>query len=178
MLLNKIPVLDNGYVALIGSACPTPIFTGVLEEFFKAKHTDTLNKVCYATLAFKAPIFVQLYLAQNGLTMVSTRVGELQAYLPGVGEIGSGDHQTDRDISDDIARTTEALLINPIAYQKDKCDPFISQVIMPVSTYDTFLVGGSLEVWKQVYSSRTTPAPIKSYLLAVEQIIKVEWKHV
>lgn len=178
MLLNKLPVLDNGYVALIDSTMPHKRYEAVVDEFYRATSTPALHKLCHAVLVFKAPLFVQLHLAQHGLALVSTRVQESEAYVPSIGEIGCSSHENNKLISEDISRTTEALLINPKAYQTDGCDPFISQVIMPVSSYATFLVGGTLEMWQKFYNTKSVPAPIKSYASAVEQLIKAEWKHV
>lgn len=178
MLLNKIPVLDNGYVALIDSTMPFKRYEAVVDEFYTSTDNPVLKKLCYAVMAFKAPLFVQLHLAQHGLVMVSTRMQDDDAYKPSVGEIGTSNHETNKLISDDISRTTEALLINPKAYQADGCDPFISQVIMPVSSYTTFLIGGPIELWQRFYKTKSMPLPIKSYANAVEQIIEVEWKNV
>lgn len=178
MLLNKIPVLDEGYAALISSSLPHLKYQDVVDEFFGAKDHQQLKTVAYATLAIKSPIFVQLYIAQMGFTLVSSRLNQLAAYKPSVGEIGGKDHNTNMDISDDIARTTEALLINPSAYQADGCEPFISQIILPISTYATFIVGGTLKQWMEFYQNKNVPAPIKAYKNAIEQIIKAEWKNV
>ncbi len=178
MLLNKIPVLDDGYVALISSALSHITYNDTVDEFFGAKDHLSLKDIAYAALVFKAPLFVQLHLAQAGLTLVSSRSTEIGAYKPNPGEIGCADHETSKLISDDIARTTDALLINPNAYQADGADKFISQLIMPVSTYATFIVGGTLKQWQEFYQAKNVPAPIKAYKLAVEQIVKAEWKNV
>lgn len=177
MLLNKIPVLDHGYVALISSTLPAQTHSDVVDEFFKAQARDELNSVCFAVVAIKAPIFTTLVLSQYGFTLVPTRHDALQAYQPSVGEIGSPDLETNRLISEDIARTSEALLINPSAYAADGADKFISQIIMPVSTYSTFIVGGSLEQWQKFYKKKNVPAPIRAYADAIEQVIKAEWRH-
>jgi hypothetical protein len=178
MLLNKLPVLDNGYVALIDSVMPHKQYQAVVDEFYNATDTAALHKLCYAIIVFKAPLFVQLHLAQHGLTLVSTKIKDNEAYVPSIGEIGCSNHETNKLISEDMSRTTEALLINPSAYQADGCDAFLSQVILPISSYATFLVGGSLEIWQKFYNTKSVPMPIKSYASAVEQLIKVEWKHV
>lgn len=178
MLLNRLPVLDDGYVALISSAVPHVVYRDVTDEFFGAKESLSLRKVCYATLVFKAPIFFHLYLSQHRLTLISTKENSSAAYIPNPGEIGCSEHTTSKDIADDISHTTAALLINPAAYQSDGADRFISQIIMPISTYSTFIVGGTLEEWIKFYQTKGAPAPIRAYAKAVEQIIKAEWKDV
>lgn len=178
MLVSKIPVLDKGYAALLGSTLAHPAYKNVIDELFAARDNKNLDKVCYATILIKAPLFVQLHLAQHGLTMVSTRVAELDAYVPNAGEVGAKDHAVSKDIADDIQRTTDALLINPAAYKADGCDPSVAQNILPISTYATSILGGSLEQWKAFYQYKSVPAAIRAYADTIEQIIKAEWKHV
>ena len=66
-------------------------------------------------------------------------------------------------------------MINPNAYQADGCDKFISQIILPISTYATFIVSGSLEKWQKFYQNKNVPAPIKSYATTIEQIVRAEY---
>lgn len=178
MLLNNIPVLDDGYVALLSSALSHMTYKDVVDEYFGAVDNINLRKACFATLVFRAPIFVQLHLSQHGLTLISTKNSDVSAYKPNGGEVGCQDHATSKDIADDIARTTDALLINPAAYKADGADPFISQVIMPISTYTTFIVAGTLEQWQKFYQYKSVPTPIRAYADAVENIMKAEWKNV
>ena len=178
MLLNKIPVLDKGYIALISSMNDSKRLKEVGLEFFgtEAINQKTLS-LGQATMVFKCPIFVHVFLSQFGFTIVTTKqVEELEAYCPSPGEIGCPEHETNRLVSDDIERTTAALLINPKAYQADGCDRFISQLIMPVSTYTTILVSGGYEQWVRFCKQANLPAPIESYRLATTQIMNTEWK--
>lgn len=177
MLLNKIPVLDKGYVALLDSTCPTKLYRSVVDEFFGATDTPQLAKICNAVLVIKAPIFVQLHLAQHGLTMVNTVKNDNDAYVPSLGDIGAAELQLGRDIQDDMQRTTDALLINPESYREDGANKFVSQILMPVSTYTTFIVSGSVETWKKFYKNNSIPGPIKAYAEVVASIIQSEWHY-
>lgn len=183
MLLNKIPVLDQGYVALISSAMSHKVYSDTVDEFFGAVDNVSLHRLSFATLVFKAPLFVQMHLGQHGVKIVHARPANqssdsLGAYLPNHGEIAGPDLESNRAIADDIERTTAALLINPASYRADGADRFISQIILPISTYTTFLVGATLEDWQKFYRMKSVPTPIRSYADAVEQIIKAEWKNV
>lgn len=178
MLLNEIPVLDKGYVALIDGSMGTAKYKQIIDHFYGAVDSPHLKKMCYAVLAFKAPIFVQMHLAQHGLTMLGTKLSTNDAYVPSIGEINSSSLENNKLISDDISRTTDALLINPSAYQTDGCDKFISQVIMPVSSYTTFIVGGTIDAWRGFYKNKSVPAPIRAYANTVKDIIESEWRDV
>jgi len=167
VLLNKIPVLDQGYVALISSAMSNKVYSDTVDEFFGAMDNVSLHRLSFATLVFKAPLFVQMHLGQHGVKIVHAKPANQ-----------SSDLESNRAIADDIERTTAALLINPASYRADGADKFISQIILPISTYTTFLVGATLEDWQKFYRMKSVPAPIRSYADAVEQIIKAEWKNV
>lgn len=145
-------------------------------EFFKRTDQAFLHEVSTLTLAIKCPLFVQLRLSTFDLTIIQTPNTELEAYVPNVGEIGTSDHNINKEISQDIEQTTAALLINPMAYQKDGCDKFASQVIMPVSTYTTLIVHGSYNEWRRFCHQTGTPSGIKAYADAVQQIMTMEWR--
>lgn len=176
MLLNKIPCLDKGYVALISSACNSTRLNEVRDEYFGAHDTPALKKFAYMTVVFKCPLFVQTNLSQFGLTIVPARIPELEAYVPNAGEIGGRDRQLNEDIADDISRTTDALMINPKAYISDGADRFIAQVLTPISCYTTLIIGGSYNDWQQYIQQKSVPAPLVSYINAVKQIMDAEWK--
>lgn len=179
MLLNKIPCLDKGYVALIESSGDSTTLTSIRNEFFSGfDHPHLQKRLSRMTLVIKCPLFLMANLAQWRLDIVQARASEpVEAYIPNPGEISSPDHATNKIIADDLSRTTDALLINPRAYQTDGCDRFISSIIMPVSTYTTLLVNGSYNTWQEwCQHNRNAAGPIKSYMLAVEQIMQAEWK--
>lgn len=177
MLLNKIPVLDKGYVALLNAANPYVKMKDIKDNYLQhLENTEKLNPIASMTLITKCPIFVQTHLSQFNLNIIHTRPNEIEAYVPNVTEISGPDLDTNRDIADDLYRTTEALMINPKAYQSDGCDKFISHVIMPISTYTTIIVHGDIIAWKSFLMQSKLPSPIESYRIAIEQIYSAEWR--
>lgn len=149
-------------------------------EFFKAQlHSDFL-KIASATLYIKCPLFIQLQLSKYGfiITQIPALEDKLEVYIPDETEIGSPDLETNRVISDDINRTSEALLINPQAYQADGCDRFISQVITPVNTYTEILVHGTLEQWLAYLSQDKLPKPCEMFLTTIQGILLAEWDNI
>jgi hypothetical protein len=175
MLLNKIPVLDLGYVALLDASNNTKKLRDIGLEFYGGDYPASLEKIGTLTLAFKCPIFIQLALSKHQLIIVTANQSGLEAYKPRINEIGCKDLQLSRDIAEDISRTTDALLINPKAYRSDGANTFISQVITPISIYTTLIVHGSYKEWCDfAYSKSITP--ISEYCEAVKQIIEAEWK--
>lgn len=180
MIFNKIPCLDNGYVALLYSSNTSPQIRELKEQFKLSISADAqLLSISTMSLIMKCPLFVRMYLSQFGLTSLPLNEKdspqELEAYIPNVGEILSGDTETDRLISADINTTTKALLINPLAYQADGCDKFTSQVITPINTYNTIIVHGTYLQWVRVLDQEGLPNSIKAYYLAIKQILEAEW---
>ena len=176
MLLNKLPCLDKGFVAYLDSSCNSTKLKDVAIELFKKTDGKFLYEISTLTLVIKCPLFVQLNLSQFNLKIITAPTSEIEAYCPSVGEIQSPDHSMNKVISDDIERTTEALLINPKAYQADGCNRFISQVLTPISVYTTLVVCGSYNEWKRFSTQSNTPVAIVPYSNAVQQILTMEWK--
>jgi hypothetical protein len=177
MLLSKIPVLDKGFVALIDSCNTTAKLREMGQEFFGGEYPTSLEELGSMTVAMKCPLFVQLSLSKFNLRVINANNSEyIDSYVPDPTEIKANDRLTSEAISDDILRTTDALLINPKAYQADGCDRYISQIVTPINVYTTLIVHGSYSEWcKYAYQERF-PGPIKAYTIALQQIIDAEWK--
>ena len=127
-------------------------------------------------MIIRCPVWFQLRLSLSSLTIVGAPNTPMEAYLPNTGEIGTKDKSTNDAISEDISRTTAALLMNPKAYKADGADNFISQVMTPMNVYTTLLVSGTLAEWRELIG-HAGPAPMEAYLIAIRQIINVEWAH-
>ena len=180
MLLNRIPVLDKGYVALIDSCNTTQKLRDMGEEFFGGTYPTSLEELGFMTVVIKCPLFIQLNLSKCNLKVINVENSsrDIEAYKPNPGEIGAPERSTTESISDDISRTTDALLINPQAYTADGCERFVSQILTPINVYTTLIVSGSYNEWcKFIYQGKPyPPKPIEAYTMALQQIITTEWK--
>jgi len=178
MLLNKIPVLDKGFVALIDSSNTTTKLREMGKEFFGGEYPTSLEELGNMTVVMKCPLFVQLNLSKFNFKVINAiAISNPEAYVPNPTEIGSKSLSTNEDIANNISRTTDALLINPKAMQADGADRFLSQILTPVSVYTTVIVQGSYKEWCEfAYNQTFVPTPIKAYTHAVQQIIEAEWK--
>ncbi len=146
-------------------------------EFFGGEYPTTLEDLGSMTVAIKCPLFFQLFLSKFNLKVINASAPlSTEAYTPNATEIGGATTADSQAIADDIARTTDALLINPKAYQADGCDRFISQIITPLNVYTTLIVQGSYKEWCSIAFTEKAPAPIKAYMTALQQIIEAEWK--
>lgn len=176
-VLNQIPVLDKGYVAIHSCSPSGNELQALSLDFFRAPHSSTLDKMVHINLQIKCPLFVQLSFSAFGFICATKRQinSEVEAFIPTIAEVNAQHLEASKTIQDDIERTTYALLMNPAAYQMDHCDNFISQVISPVSVYNTLVVSGSLEQWNSYISQVGLPAPIESYRKVVQNAIQAEY---
>lgn len=178
MLLNKIPVLDKGYVALIDSCNTTTKLRDMGQEFFGGEYPTSLEELGSMTVVMKCPLFVQLNLTKYNFKVINaTNTINTEAYIPNPGEIGASERSVNEAISDNISKTTDALIINPKAFQSDGANRFISQVLTPVNVYTTLIIQGSYKEWcSWAFQQSFVPKPIEAYTLALQQIITAEWK--
>lgn len=177
MLLNKIPVLDKGYVALIDSCNTTSKLREIGAEFFGGEYPTSLESLGSMTVAIRCPLFFQLFLSKFSLRMIgANEPGPIEVFRPNAGEVRANDILTSEAIADDISRTADALLINPKAYQADGCETFVSQTNTPISVYTTLIVSGNYDEWCKAAYGERLPGPIAAYTIALQQIIEAEWK--
>jgi hypothetical protein len=178
-LLSKTPVLDKGWVALHSASLMREDFAQILKSHFRGTIDNRITDMTQVMLSIRCPLFVQLTFPEQGLLCSAERVGgKPEAYIPDVAAVNAQDLETSRLIQQDMEETTEALLINPQAYQADNCDLFISQVISPISVYNTLIVYGSLTSWMRYIEQRGLPRPIEAYRKAIEDCLHSEWDRV
>ena len=175
--MNEIPVLDKGYVGLYSCS---PLGQGLdflSQEFMRGIKHKKFTDMTSVTLKIKCPLFVQLAFAEYGLTYISQRGAEdVEAFVPTVADIQAQTLEASEAIQADIEQTTNALLLNPKAYQYEQCDHFISQVISPISVYNVLVVTGSLTNWKHFISVNGFPAPVEAYRKAISEAVSAEYQ--
>lgn len=176
MLLNKIPVLDKGFVALISSSNTTQTLRDLGYSIFNGEYPPVLEELGTMTLLLKCPLFFQLYLSKFNMKVIDANSGTLEAYTPDPGHIGAKERLDNEAIAGDISRTTNALLINPTAYQADGCDRFMSQLTTPISVYTSLIVQSSYSEWRKLAYAANLPRPVEAFCIAIAQIIEAEWK--
>ena len=175
--MNKLPCLDKGYIACLDSTGSSTKLKDIAMEFFKKTDTAFLTGLSSLTVVMKCPLFVQLHLSTYGLQIIAVPpTGEIDAYCPNAGEVGAPEHDINKAIADSIASTTDALLINPKAYQHDGCNRFVSQIMTPVNTYTTIIVHGSYSDWRKFSYQSNLPSAIAAYAKVIQQIMTAEWR--
>ena len=175
--LNKISVLDKGYVALVSTSCDGKSLKGLEDSYFNNAINRELWHLASMTILVRCPLFKQLnFSSKCNLRVVQLPHKDLEAYIPDVSEIHTGSSEDDSEMAQYIKSSTEALLITQKALQKDKCDKFVSQVITPISVYNEVIVHGTLNEWLRYIKQKQLPKQLEAYRSAIEGIMAAEWK--
>lgn len=157
-LLNKINVLDKGWIALT--------------EAYSVKFN---NANSWANMRVRCPLFVQLLFGECGLQTKSISQKAVDAYIPDLNEICSKSNESDRNIRDSMIETTHALLNNPKSYQFEGCDHFIAQINVPISVYNEFEAVGTLDRWALLTRRKHLPSPIEAYRKIIADVLLAEF---
>lgn len=178
--LNKISVLDKGYVAEISVSFSQKKLKEIEQQFYAGAIYKDLATLSDLTLNIKCPLFYHIYLSRfnfNFLQVRNTKELELiiELYQPDETEIKCPELEVSREVKEDMIRTGEALIVNRWAYQKDGCDNFISQGLIPISAYTNLIVKGSLEEWLKLINMKSGPSPVQAYRKVIEGIILANW---
>ena len=71
LLLNRIPVLDKGFVATYDTSCDGRKLNELSVEFYKRLDGKFLADTSSLTLMIKCPLFIQLNLSTFGLRITN-----------------------------------------------------------------------------------------------------------
>jgi hypothetical protein len=145
MLLNKINVLDKGFVALIDSSGNSKLLQDLQDTYFKTKINTKLLELCSATLIIKCPLFAQLNISQFGFDIVFTPSDEVEAYLPDISSVSADTLEDRQRICNYISATTEALLLNHKGLSMDGADSLTAQILTPISVYNEIIISGNIK---------------------------------
>lgn len=177
MLLNKLNVSGNGFVALLESSGNGRLLQELQDEYFKTKVNMKLLELSSATLVIKCPLFVQMNLSQHGLRIISTPTKEVEAYVPDLSEIKGNSVEDKQAIHEYLKITTEALLLNQQGLPMDGADNFTAQILTPISVYSEIIVSGNIRQWVSFVSQKNLPAQVENYRNEVNNILVNEWKN-
>jgi len=178
MLLNKISVLDKGFVAPLSFSGNGKLLQDIQDHYFKAKTNLKLLEISSATLIIKCPLFVQLNLSQYSLNIITTPSDNVEAYIPDVSLI-DGESLEDRlDIANYIKITTEALLLNHKGIAMDGGSHFTAQLLTPITVYNELIVNGKLANWISFIKQKKLPKELDVFRAAVENVLSSEWKNI
>lgn len=178
MLLNKINVLDKGFVAPLCFSGNGRLLQDVQDEYFKTRANLKLLDISSASIVIKCPIFVQLNLSQYGFSIITTPSNDVEAYIPDVSMIDGDTVEDKNEIHRYISMTTEALLLNHTGIKMDGASAFTSQLLTPITVYNELIVSGNIRRWAEYIRQKNLPKEIESYRVNIEFVLAQEWKNI
>lgn len=178
MLLNKLPVLDKGFVAPLVISGDGRLLQDIQDHYFKAKTNLKLLELCNVSLVIKCPLFVQLNLSQYGLNIITTPSDNVEAYIPDVSMIEGESLEDRQEIARYIEMTTEALLLNHSGIAMDGGSRFTAQLLTPITVYNELIVSGKLQQWLGFLKQKNLPKELEVYRSSVESIISTSWRNI
>jgi len=177
MLLNKINVLDKGFVAPLSFSGNGKILQDIQDHYFKTKTNLKLLEISSATLIIKCPLFVQLNLSQYSLNIITTPSDNVEAYIPDVSSIDGESLEDKAEIANYIKITTDALLLNHKGIVMDGGSRFTAQLLTPITVYNELIVNGKLTNWLAFINQKKLPKELEVFRAAVESILSSEWRN-
>lgn len=178
MLLNKISVLDKGFVAPLVMSGDGRLLQDLQDKYFRTKTNIKLLEICNACLIIKCPLFVQLNLSQYGLNIITTPSDDVEAYIPDISMIEGESLEDRQEIARYIEITTEALLLNHKGMAMDGSSRFTAQLLTPITVYNEIIVSGKLQQWLNFLKQKNLPKELEIYRSSIEGIISTSWKNI
>lgn len=177
MQLNKINVLDKGFVALLESTGNSTMLQNIQDEYFRARVNMDLINLSSFTFIIKCPLFIQLNLGKYDFDIISLPSKEIEAYIPDVSMVKADTLEDRERVVQYIKSTTEALILNHKGLPMDGVDEFTAQLLTPISVYNKIIIKGSLKQWIKFLRQKKMPREIQVYQEAISDTIKVDMKN-
>lgn len=178
MLLNKLNVLDKGFVAPLSFSGNGKILQDLQDHYFKTKTNLKLLELSSASLVIKCPLFVQLNLSQYGLNIITTPSDNVEAYIPDISLIDGESTEDREEIRHYIDMTTQALLLNQKGIAMDGASRFTAQLLTPITVYNELIVSGKLNNWLAFLKQSRLPKELEIYRKSIQDILSSEWRNI
>lgn len=178
MLLNKLNVLDKGFVAPLAFSGNGKLLQDLQDHYFRTRTNLKLLELCSATLIIKCPLFVQLNLSQYSLNIITTPSDNVEAYIPDLSLVEGESLEDRQEIQRYIELTTEALLLNQKGMSMDGSSRFTAQLLTPITVYNELIVSGKLNNWLAFLRQSKLPRELELYRKSVQDTLCSEWRNI
>jgi len=172
-----LPVLDSGYVYLFSSSPDGEKTKHILNQYYSNVFKPSILSIPRVVVSIKCPIAVLLTMTRFHL-VVDLSAPRNSAFNPSIEHIKSGKMENDKDISESIKNTNEALMLNQKAYAEDNCDRFVATLTTPIAAYWEGLAYGDLCTWVEFVESKSAPKIVSIYQGAIKNILIAEYGNI
>jgi len=156
---TKISVENKGYVQFVDALLAEQDLRAITVMTSDSQITSEMLDLCQLTLAFKAPMFTKLALANYGLTVfpINQHVPIEKAEFYG---------NKEPEIKEQIIKKLSS---TPNSTMED-------QSLLPIGTYIYFLVSGSLNKWITFINREAgKDKSIDAYIREIKNIARTKW---
>ena len=172
-------VLDKGEVRILGAAPSGEELYKLMYSHYRGHGNPSLLTIGHLSIYVRAPIFVCLYFAQYLKIFPSKNDNRVELYTPSEVEIGAKTLEISKEIHNSIVDCMETQINNAKTYTFDGCDTSIAQIVLPVATYATYIVTGSIKEWLQATNpNQAAPNAIEAYKKEVQLLVYSEYSTV
>jgi hypothetical protein len=179
VLLNKVIVLDKGFVAPLCFSGNGKILQDLQSFYFSTGAANLrLMDIATATLVIKCPLFIQLNLSQYSFSILNTNSKNIEAYIPDITMISGGSLEERQEFARYIEMTTEALILNQKSIPMDGGSVFTAQLLTPINVYNEIIVHGKLSSWVEFLKQKRLPLELELYRKTIEDALLCEWKNI
>jgi hypothetical protein len=175
--IGRIPVLDKGYVQLRCAAPSGLELDKIRSEIYRGNFNPTLIEMTQIYLNVKCPYFLLIPLISSGIRAISLPLMPMDAYVPALDSVKSGNVSIDKDIAESMAITIDSLMLNQKAYVKDGCNSFVASITTPVAAYWNGVMYGSLKDWLRFCKVPGLHPLVKEYQMSISNAISIEYKN-
>ena len=172
-------VLDKGEVRILGAAPSGEELYKLIYSHYRGHGNPSLLTIGHISLYVRAPIFVCLYFAQYLKIFPSKNDNRVELYIPSEAEIGAISLEKRKNIQFSIKESMQTQVSNSQMYSFDGCDTNVSQIVLPVATYATYIMTGSIKEWLQATNpNQAAPNAIEAYKKEVQLLVYSEYSTV
>ena len=169
--LNKLPVLDHGYVSLISCSPSYSDHTDIRSSLFRNRLTAQSIDMVYVHLEVKCPYFILIPMVSSGIRCASSVSQASDAFCPTLDMVASGSTANDRDISESMKMTVESLMLNQKSYVHDGCNAFVASITTPVAAYWEGVMYASMTEWSRFMFAKDLHPIVKQYQKTIYETV-------
>ena len=175
--LNRIPVLDHGYVRLVSASPTEKVLDTIKRRAYRGATTPAMIAMPSVTLEIRLPYAVLISLTSQAIRFTPYLDMDVNLVLePNEADIGSPSLEVSREIAASMKSTVNALVTNQHSYVADGCDRSIATITTPIAAYWEGVATAQLDTWIQVINTKGSPRLVQAYQIAIANAISTEFK--
>jgi hypothetical protein len=172
--LNAITTLTDGWVRLVSAAPSSKEMVQFSEWYSKPANSSTVMDIISIVIEMKIPAIMLISMGRLNY-ILHPRESLTDAWVPTESDIQAKCLETSRSIAASVEMTIGAQLSNKDMYTLDGCNSWIARTTMPLSSFVTATVYGTIGMWAEFCTAAGTHPAVKAYQNTISSIISAEY---